>query len=81
MVLGADIFGLLEESLCFTRMSTILEVPVTDCFSSHFHSYEVSKQQPKEYVICEQSQLDHTALAAYSVSDMYHIPLKYQLVL
>ena len=52
----------------------------TECFSSHFHAYEVSKTN--DYILCT-----HSDLADHHVLDLYHlssyttgfIPVKYHL--
>ena len=89
VILGMDLvpkFGLVEDIIVFHTdlYYLICEVPVTECFSHHFHAFQARKQHPLEYFICKQSHLyDHTVLAAYVISSqpcLYHIPLKYQLV-
>ena len=55
----------------------------TECFSSHFHAYEVVKNSVAEFVICSHSALvDHTVLALYTLPShsSYFIPMKYHIV-
>ena len=62
----------------------ICEVLTTECFNSHFHSYQVLKETHYSHTICKISDIaDHNCLSCYTIpscNNYYFIPLKYYLV-
>ena len=60
----------------------LLQEYVTECFSSHFHSYEVSIARPHTYCVCKQSDfVDYHPLCMYQLSsNTTVIPLKYHIM-
>ena len=62
----------------------ICEVTSTICFNSHYHSYEVCKDVPPHYVVCQLKNLaDNYVLSAYELgthSDTLFIPMKYYVI-
>lgn len=77
------LFGIIADILCrcADHYYFVCNVLRTECFSSHFHAYKVSKT--KEYVLCTHSDLvDHHVLGLYSLSSYAtcFIPMKYHLV-
>ena len=79
-------FGIVEDVVVFCTdiFYLVCSVLFTECFSHHFHAFQVHKQRPKEYIICRPSALyDTYVLAAYSVhshSNSLYVTLKYQLI-
>ena len=79
-------FGIIRDIFVFsTDMYYLLcEVFFTECFSHHFHAYQVCKQMPIDFLLCKQSELhDHTVLECYTVSSQpnsFYVPLKYQII-
>ena len=57
----------------------VCEILATDSFNSHYHSYEVRKQEfPTPVIVCRHSALiDHHVLSLYHVSTFNFISLKY----
>lgn len=59
----------------------VTEVLTTENFVEHYHSFEITKQSPTIYDICQQKSLaDHHVLSAYDVENSTMIPLKYYLI-
>ena len=79
-------FGVIKDMIVFDvdRYYFVCEVLSTECFVNHFHSFEVTKQNPTKYSICKQPDfVDHHILHAYSVTSYPHslfVPLKYHLI-
>ena len=59
----------------------LLQEYVTECYSSHFHSYEVSIGPYYTYRACEQTDfVDYHPLCVYSLpSGTQYVPLKYHI--
>lgn len=58
----------------------VCEKLTTDCFSSHYHAYEVIRHSPPVFSICKQSELyDYSVLSLYHVHSLF-VSLKHHLV-
>ena len=76
-------FGLIEDIIVFSTdvFYLVCEELTTDCFNSHFHSYEVTCSISKSFIMCEPSDLyDHNVLELYKLSGHIFVTLKYYLV-
>lgn len=65
---------------CYYLVCTSLN---TQCFSSHFHAYEVLKTSDQQHIICTLSELkDHNVYSLYTLyTQQYHfISMKYHIV-
>lgn len=59
----------------------VCEKLITDCFSYHYHSYQIFRPNPPVFCICRQSHLyDHSVLSVYTVNSLLYVTLKYYLV-
>jgi hypothetical protein len=82
---GMPMFGIVEDIIvfCTDTFYLVCSVLFTECFSHHFHAYQVYKQHPEQYIICTPSTLyDTYVLAAYNAphSNSLYVTLKYQLI-
>ena len=79
-------FGVIEDIIVLQTdvYYLVCSLLVTECFSHHFHAFQVHKVQPTEYIISEPSTLHDThVLGAYAIPSnptAMYIPLKYQLM-
>ncbi|MCG8620639.1 MAG: hypothetical protein MJE68_01390, partial [Proteobacteria bacterium] len=75
-------FGIVEDVVvfCTDMFYLVCSVLFTECFSHHFHAFQVHKQRPEEFIICTPTLHDTYVLAAYSVRSHLYVTLKYQLI-
>ena len=59
----------------------VCEILATDSFNSHYHAYEIRKQEfPTPIIVCHQSAfIDHHVLSLDHVSSFNFVSLKYYL--
>lgn len=77
------VFGIITDILAVNVNDyyIVCEVVDTDCFNSHFHSYEISQNADPHYIVCRVK--DHYTLSMYqliSLSDSSFISMKYHLI-
>ncbi len=86
VVTGTDLvpnFGIIEEIMVDELMFFyfVLEELQTLCFSSHYHSFEVTYHTPEMYLICKPSDLlGHAVLSLYQLHCSCFVCLQYYLV-
>lgn len=79
-------FGIINDIIAINVNDYYLvcEVADTECFDSHFHSYEISQNADPNYIVCRVKELaDHYMLSMYhleSFSDLSFISMKYHLI-
>ena len=78
------LFGIIIDILCINNHFYFVCCTLhTECFSSHFHAYEVSKHSSTNIIFCSHSDLiDHNVLGLYTLqtSPNYFVPVKYHLI-
>ena len=58
---GMPTFGIIEDIVfCTDVFYFVCSILFTECFSHHFHAFQVHKQHPEGYVICKPSALYDT---------------------
>ena len=79
MVLGMNngmrTFGIILDIIVFSTdiYYLVCSLLFTECFSHHFHAFQVFKQHREEYLICKPSALhDSYVLSAYCIP---HVPV------
>ena len=86
VVLDVDLvptFGIITDILAIAvdNYHLICEVADTECFHSHFHSYELHRNEDPNFVVCKHKELaDHYVLSAYkleSYPDSLFVSMKY----
>lgn len=75
-------FGIIHDVLNDVHQPFLVcEKLITDCFSSHYHAYEIIRPNPPVFCICKQSQLyDYSVLSLYHVQSSLFVSVKYYLV-
>ena len=78
------LFGIVEDIIVHNSdQYFVCNTLHTECFVSHYHAYEVTKDSTTDFVICSYSDLvDHHVLSLYSLPfhSNYFVPMKYHLV-
>ena len=80
------LFAIIEDIVLYnsTTVLFVVQLLVTDCFNSHFHSYEVLPSYPLQFVACEYTDFkDAHVLHHYKLSskpDLLYIPMKYHII-
>ena len=86
MVLDCDLlpqFGIIHDFVLddVHQPFLVCKKLITECFSSHYHAYEVTYPETPVFITCKQSELyDHSVLSLYHVDSSLFIPPKYYLV-